>query len=476
MVTNNDTIDLVVIGSGFGGSVCAARAAEAGLRVLLLERGPRWSEDDLNDLAAAKRPFFKRRNVHGIVELHQRRGFGALTANALGGGSRIYTSVTVRAPMEVFANHWPGLSRASLDAHYDRVERTIAPTPMPIELDRMRVLEPAARKLGGAVTRLPLAMNWPDESGEMRDAPSIGGLRAEAVTWLRGGRHSRKRTLVQTYLKLAEQHGADIRPLHEATAVTPGEDGYRITCRAYRDDDATDTTFHARRVVLAAGTLSTIRLLFHCRDVCKSLPAIGDCLGRRFFTNGDFGALIVGAADGPAADSGPPVTAWADLWRDDRMFLMDTGIWPIGAGVVTLSPKWSRAWSIAVMGYADAPARLMATRRGVLYMTRTAGASAAFDRRRIGRLRELASLIGGRLLAPPAFLDARMPFTVHPMGGAVMADSPERGVTDPYGEVYGYPGLYIADASLFPTPTGVAPSMTIAAVAEHVIANMLRSC
>lgn len=476
MITNIDTYDLVVIGSGFGGSVCAARAAEAGLRVLLLERGSRWSEDDLDDLAAGKRPLFKRRNVHGMFELHQRRGLGALTANALGGGSRIYTSVTVRAPDEVFAHHWPGLSRGSLDVHYDRVDRMIAPTPIPIELDRTRVMEAAARKLGGVVTRLPLAMDWPDEPCDMRDAPSIGGLRAEAVSWLRGGRHSRKRTLVQTYLKLAEQGGADIRPLHEVTAVAPSEDGYRIMCRAFREDDATDVSFWARRVVLAAGTLNTLRLLFHCRDACKSLPAIGDCLGQRFFTNGDFGALIVGAADGPAADSGPPATSWADLWRDDRLFLMDTGIWPIGAGVVTLSPKWSRAWSIAVMGYDDAPARLMATRRGVLHMKRTISASAAYDRRRVDRLRELARLIGGRLLAPPALIDARMPFTVHPMGGAVMADSPDRGATDPFGEVYGYPGLYIADASLFPTPTGVAPSMTIAAVAEHVVANMLRSC
>ena len=57
-----------------------------------------------------------------------------------------------------------------------------------------------------------------------------------------------------------------------------------------------------------------------------------------------------------------------------------------------------------------------------------------------------------------------------------MADSPDRGVTDPFGEVFGHKGLYIADASLFPTPTGAAPSMTIAAVAEFVIENLIKKC
>jgi cholesterol oxidase len=55
-----------------------------------------------------------------------------------------------------------------------------------------------------------------------------------------------------------------------------------------------------------------------------------------------------------------------------------------------------------------------------------------------------------------------------------MADSPDGGVVDPNGEVFGYPGLYVADGSLVPTPTGVPPSMTIAAMAERIVENLIK--
>ena len=66
----------------------------------------------------------------------------------------------------------------------------------------------------------------------------------------------------------------------------------------------------------------------------------------------------------------------------------------------------------------------------------------------------------------------RLPITVHPLGGAVLADSPKQGVTDPLGEVFGYPRLFIVDGSLIPAPTGVPPSMTIAALGERIAEHL----
>jgi cholesterol oxidase len=186
-------------------------------------------------------------------------------------------------------------------------------------------------------------------------------------------------------------------------------------------------------------------------------------LGHRFFTNGDFGALLVGPKVELARDDGPPVTAWIDLWQHDRLYLMETGAFAAG-----------RLWSFAVMGFDDAPGRIVRRLDGRIEHVHDPARGAAFHGRRMARLRELADAAGARLLAPPDFVTRRAPATFHPLGGAAISESPETGVADPFGEVFGYPGLFIADGSLLPTPTGAPPSMTIAALAEHVAEHVIR--
>lgn len=62
----------------------------------------------------------------------------------------------------------------------------------------------------------------------------------------------------------------------------------------------------------------------------------------------------------------------------------------------------------------------------------------------------------------------KKPFTVHAWGGACLGPSPDRGVIDHNGEVYGNPGLFIADAAALPAAVGTPPSLAIAAWAHHV--------
>lgn len=447
------------------------------------------SADHFEDLAAGNRPIFRMQDLFsrqrnadipdGIVDLQFAGGLCAVTASAVGGGSHLYTAVTLRAPEETFTPQWSALSRMVMDPYYDRVEAIIRPTRLPHTLPRTAAMQSAASHIGGRCVRLPLAMDWPENASDMAQPPTTSGLRREVATWLQGGRTCRKRTLDRTYLAQAESAGAEIRAMHDVTAIAPLDidGGYEVRFNRPSNEYGTEAgSLRARRVVLSAGTFGTMKLLFHCRDAIGTLPHLSAALGWRFHTNGDFGAAIIGAAE-PDADSGPPVTGWIDCWSDDRLFLMDTGVWPIGS-LTALSTSLGRAWSIGVMGFDDNPCRLNwetngHSPRGRWRFTRDAARSSAFDERRLARLRDLARAVGGRLLAPPAWFDRRMPSTVHPMGGAVIAESPAQGVTNPFGEVFGHPGLYLADASLFPTPTGVAPSMTIAAVAEWVIEHLL---
>jgi hypothetical protein len=212
------------------------------------------------------------------------------------------------------------------------------------------------------------------------------------------------------------------------------------------------------------------------------LPGLSAALGTNFFTNGDFGALLLWPKCGLEIDDGPPVTAWLDWWKEDRLHLMETNHFVGG-----------RFWSFGVMGFDDCPGRISFTNRtsgrlqlcqcgrgffctcGRPRLTHTFNSHRAepFHFARLKRLRELANACGAKLLYPPTHFALRTPDTIHPLGGAGMADSSDRGVVNSDGQVFGYPGLYIADGSILPTPIGAAPSMTIAALAERVSDHLI---
>jgi cholesterol oxidase len=482
--------DLIVIGSGFGGAVCALRAAQAGRRVVVLERGRRMTPGVYEDVAEGKAPLFHGLQGPGPLELHRLRGLLALTASAVGGGSNIYTAVTIRALGEVFDDHWPaGLNYELLAPYCDRVEQMIAPTQVPLALSRTKALESIGRQMSTDVARLPLSMDWPDDASALGQQHDTNGVYREVATWLRGGRAARKRTLDQTYLPQAESCGAEIRPLHDAVAIVPQHGGYRVDYRRLEDGEWRDGSITARRVVIAAGTLNTTRLLLNCREVLETLPDLSQALGQRFYTNGDFGGLLVGPGIDLTPDAGPPVTAWMDLWRQDRLYVMETGLVPFDFGSfagwlnpaswiggLRVTPVKRCTWSFGTMGYNDNPGRLLLGRRGEMVHRHDSARGATFQARTLAVLRELADTAGGKLMVPPAPLAKRWPITVHPLGGAAMAESPDDGVTDPFGEVFGYRGLYVADGSIVPTPTGVPPSMTIAALAERVVEHLIQTC
>ena len=335
-------------------------------------------------------------------------------------------------------------------------------------------------------------MDWPAEPADLCRSPEINGVYRELAVWLKGGRAARKRTLGQTYLAQAQAAGAEIRPLHEVQAISPAAGGYRVNYRTTSDENgAIGCSWHggaitAGRVVIAAGTLGTVRLLLHCRDVERTLPGLSPALGRRFFINGDFGGLLVGPKLELSLDAGPPVTGWLDVWPRERMYLMETGLVPFDFGGFSgllnparwfgglrLRPADRCTWSFGVMGYGDNPGRLVLGRGGRLVHEHNSAKGNVFLDRSFVMLRELAAAAGAKLMVPPAIIARRLPITVHPLGGATMADSPAAGVTDSWGEVFGCPGLFIADGSIIPAPTGVPPSMTIAAVAERNMEHLL---
>jgi len=99
--------------------------------------------------------------------------------------------------------------------------------------------------------------------------------------------------------------------------------------------------------------------------------------------------------------------------------------------------------------------------------------SGPYFRRLRNYMQAIARELGSQHMLDPLKVFGRS-ITVHPLGGCPMGQNPSTGVVDSYGEVFNYPGLYIADGSIMPGPVGVNPSLTIAALADRCASQILQ--
>src|SRR5262249_25054145 len=95
-----------------------------------------------------------------------------------------------------------------------------------------------------------------------------------------------------------------------------------------------------------------------------------------------------------------------------------------------------------------------------------------FDRV-INIAREMAELIGAEFRQDPVTEFLKRLITVHPLGGCPMGDDAATGVVDSFGQVFNYPGFFIADGSVMPGPVGPNPSLTIAALSHRFAGAVL---
>jgi cholesterol oxidase len=512
-----ESFDVVVIGSGFGGGITACRLAEAGHRVCVLERGRRFAgEDFIDDPAdAPKLLWHDKVNPGGMFDVRLLRDVSVICAAGVGGGSLVYANVQLRAPAEVFKRDWPAaITRAGLDPWYDMTEAALDPVTTPADpaLPKIRAFAAAGARAGSAAELLPIAVHF----GEARDHP-FSGVRQQGCENL--GRcdlgcpvHA-KNTVDITYLARAEQLGAEVRPLHLVTKLERAGTGWRVRFRHL--GGGADGSVEGTRLVLAAGTLGSTRLLLENR---KALPGLSPALGTRFSGNGD----ALGIAFDPAAEDvkgarngfGPVMTSRLDYIAERGLMAADGGLPPgfdalldvaRGVDVIRGWRRWLlriRNWLVH-LGWGDAPLRprhlKLRERRSeqdaLIYLL--IGRDAADGVMRLSPLFRKFEIRWSKAASAQLFADLERtanelaeaadatPFyaleggplstftTVHPLGGCPMADDPARGVVDDLGRVHGHPGLYVLDGSIVPTSLGVNPSKTIAALAERGAAALV---
>lgn len=515
------TYDFVIIGSGFGGSVAALRLIEKGYRVLVVEKGKRFTKTDFakNNRDFKKWMWSPSLGAHGIFQMTFLRHVTVIHGVGVGGGSLVYAN-TLPTPKESFfgAKSWSHLAnwKDELTPHYATARKMLGSTKSLKLAPADNILKQIAKDIGREdhFEQPQVAVFFGEPGREVADpyfngeGPARTGC-TECGACMTGCRVGAKNTLDRNYLYLAEKRGAEVRPETEVTAVrTRAGGGYVLETRGSIDPSNTDR-IEATNVIFAGGVMGTIPLLLKMKEDKNGLPRLSDRVGDFVRTNSE--SLIgVGSPDA-TEDFSRGIAISSILHTDEHSHLEPVRYGP-GSDFFRLlswphAPGKNAVVRVAkVLGHFIKDARLWArtftdklyTERGtiLLYMRTLEGSL----RLRLGRSpltgfrKGLVSALNEGAEAPQAFIPeatelaerfARKingvtgtlfsetvigsPTTAHILGGACMGANASEGVIDAQHRVFGYDGLYVIDGSAVSANPGVNPSLTITALAERAM-------
>jgi choline dehydrogenase-like flavoprotein len=472
--------DVVIVGSGAGGAVAAATLAEAGLDVVVLEAGESFNrenypKDPLEALAALYRE-------GGLTMAEGRPPIPVPVARAVGGTTVINSGTCFRAPdpvlddwRERFGVAWTG----DLDPHFAEAE----------EFLRVTRLDPERMGRNGQLAMEGAAAIGASGGPISRNA----GACVQCSSCPYGCEIDAKRGMHVSYLPRAVAAGARLRTGVEARRIlTEGGRATGVRCLAGGRGNGSRRayTVRARRAtIVAGGALGTPELLLR-----SGLG--GDQVGRNLHIHP---ACWVGAryAEEVRGWDGVMQSYYVDEWEPQRVLLEATftplafgGAWLQGTGREHQRAmlEFGHIGSIGVHLSDESSGRVGAARDGSLRASYkltgedadrlvfgiaraaevhfAAGASEVYPN--IGRVPVLSP---NRLaeFEATAFKPSELRLEAfHPMGTARIAAAERDGACAADGSVNGVAGLYVADASLFPTSVGVNPMMTIIAFSKQV--------
>ncbi|CAM2862426.1 GMC family oxidoreductase [Skermania piniformis] len=512
--------DVLVVGSGFGGSVTALRLVEKGYSVGVLEVGRRFADRDFAKNSWHLRDYLWAPGLRcfGIQRIHPLNSVLVVAGAGVGGGSLNYANTLYKPPMPFFHDRqWSEITDwfDELSPYYEQARKMLGVVQNPHLTPADQVLKSVAADMGVEDTFVatPVGVFF-GEPGKTVADPFFGGVGPdrtgciECGECMTGCRHGAKNTLLKNYLYLAERGGAQIFPMTRVTALRPVPDGsWEVDTR--RTDGMirrNPRTFTAKHVVLAAGTWGTQKLLFAMRDQ-GVLPELSDRLGMQTRTNSE---SVMGAAKkrvDPNLDltRGVAITSSIHPTSDTHiesvrygkgsnfMGLLQTLLTDGGGRI----PRWlkfvllvlrhplqlrymtPRRWSersmiVLVMQHLDNSITTF-TKRGLFgrrrYTSKPGHGEPSPSWIPVGNeaTRRIAAKIDGVAGGTWGEL-ANIPLTAHYLGGAVIGADAEQGVIDPYHRVYGYPTLSVVDGAAVSANLGVNPSLTIAAQAERAAA------
>jgi cholesterol oxidase len=526
-----EPLDFVIIGSGFGGSVSALRLTEKGYRVLVLERGKRFRDQDFasTNWFVWKYLWLPAARCFGILQISTFRDVFVLHGSGVGGGSLGYANILMQPDESAFAT--PAWNRPinwgkALAPHYKTARTMLGTARNPRLWQADEVLREIAAELGREATFHPTEGGiYYGEPGLETPDPYFGGegpARKGCIqcgACMVGCRHNSKNTLVKNYLYFAEKWGAqvwaewevrDVRPLQEGQA-----DGARYEV-VYRSSTALlkkkERKVRTRNVIFSAGALGTLRLLFRCRDITKSLSRISTRLGDTVRTNSE---SLMGVSSRKMDTDYSEGIAITSMFHADDTTTIEPVRYPAGSSLMRFlslplieveGGLLSRLYRTAVQflkrpkdylilhvlpGWAQRTTILlvMQTEDNRFQLRLGRSLFTGFKKNLVSLPDEVANIPSSLQVAHnvtkrfsektdgiPAMSISEgllgIPFTAHILGGCPMGSNSEEGVIDVKGRVHGYPGLFVVDGSIIPANPGINPSLTITAMAEYVMSQV----
>ena len=498
---NSSKSEILIIGSGFGGSIAAERLAAAGLNVTLLERGPWRDTVPVRSMGIVDRSplpqgfnlithgvrsiragMFNQEglvvNTRGFFEAFIGNGMALFCTSNVGGGSHAYAGLHTRPINKGFwdGKH-PEVSSERMSGYYDEIIGKFGSRPV---FERDHVPNHVSGYGGGHALdnrdqQDPhVGILLPEVPGNPKKVLTKYGVErwecAMDNNSFLGSPTGAKTTLDFAFLWPAIKNGLKLKDLCEVKSIheiSSHAENMRYEVK-YRDHKSGKDRVHlAKHVIVAAGGINTVRLLLKSRDVSRGLRGMPN-LGKGIGGNGDyFGFWKENAAND--LSRGLPVGGGfkARESKYESAYFVRAGLqgidsYPLPKGI----KNWLRRQSILI-GLGNDEANGSTYFKGRSYLM-------SYERDKNPGYAEIdkwvAEIEGGTSTKVYAF---NTPISVHPIGGARLGSSVNTGVVDANGEVYGHEGLYVADSSSFACAPGGPPSMTISVWSANVADKLI---
>ncbi len=508
--------DVLVVGSGFGGSVAALRLTEKGYSVGVIEAGQRFTEETYAKTSWDLKKFIwaPKLGCFGIQRIHYLPDVVVLAGAGVGGGSLVYANTLYTPPEAFFTDkQWAHITdwKSELMPYYDQASRMLGRIQNPHMTPSDYAVKATADEMGvGDTFKLAdVGVFFGDGPGKTVPDPYFGGKGPartgclECGECMTGCRYNAKNTLPKNYLGLAESNGAKIMPLTTVSTISQRGDGtweigVERTGAWVRKDKRVLTATH---VVMAAGAYNSQYLLLK-NQANGNLPKLSKRVGHLARSNSE--SLVGVLVPTPDNDFTKGVAITSSFYPDplthfepvrygkgsNSMALLGTLLTDEEEGV----PRW-RTWIKAVAADPKGAIALMNARRWSeravigLVMQSIDNSLTVSGKKLLGKfvltsgpgeglpnptwipsankaVRIMARQLGG---IPSGNLGdlIRAPMTAHFVGGNVIGDSPKTSVVDPYHRAWGYDTLHVVDGSAITANMGVNPSLTITAQAER---------
>jgi cholesterol oxidase len=512
--------DYIIIGSGFGGAVAALRLSEKGYRILVIEKGKWFKEQDFpqRNWNVKRWLWIPLLRFFGFFKISFFRHITILSGVGVGGGSLVYANTLPLPKPEFFtADSWGHLAdwEKELNEHYQVAQKMLGTVINPRlevgdealkelarEIGKQEYFEPTQVAVFFGEPRVTVPDPYFNGKGPAREGCRFCGA------CMTGCRYIAKNTLDKNYIYLAMQNGVQFQAESEVYDVKPlgnrdGSDGYRVRWKtSTRLIHKRKGEISCRGVIFAGGVLGTIPLLLRLKR--SSLPKISDMIGTGIRTNSE---SLIGIttfdkktvfSDGIAIGSILHTDPHSHL--EPVRYASGSGFWRILMSPLVHGKNTASRIVKVIADIIRHPLQILkvifvrdfARRTQILLFMRTLDSTLRFTMGMMGmkssmtkgksptpfvpeakRLAEkYAALVNGKpvvLLTETLF---GIPTTAHILGGAVMGKDTREGVIDKNNRVFGYKNMLICDGSAISANPGVNPSLTITALAERAMSRI----